>query len=485
MVERSVLLGLLLAAAVGLSACAASTTGYTPSPALRALQGLPAPRYPAAAFAVFTDPHIYHRRLGVSGAAFQDYLDRDRKLLAESEALMDAAVAAIAALDVDFVLVCGDLTKDGERVNHRLAAEKLQRLRAAGKSVFVIPGNHDIANGEAVRFEGDRSEPVSSVTADEFVRIYQDFGYAAALEQDPASLSYLAEPVPGLWLLALDSCRWQEHRPGGHQITGGAFSAETLGWIETILARARRSGRPVIVMQHHGVLEHYPHNREFYGEYLVNDDETVAGLFAAHGVQLVFTGHFHAQDVTARTFGEPPHTLYDIETGSTVTAPCPYRIVRIGTDQKARIESRFITEIEGHSGDMAAYAEAYVYRGTIKLADTALKTYRVSAADRARLAPQISRAYVTHLKGDEQAPAVMVDTSGLSPWGRFVMWMQADLIEGWYTDLPPADNRLTIDLAAGRQLRGEWRRGAGGMAPSQKASGSALNGSTRRRPSMS
>ena len=28
------------------------------------------------------------------------------------------------------------------------------------------------------------------------------------------------------------------------------------------------------------------------------------------------------------------------------------------------------------------------------------------------------------------------------------MWMQADLIEGWYTDLPPADNRLTIDLGS-------------------------------------
>lgn len=434
-------------AAVCLLACAGSAGRFTPTPALRELQRLPAASYPETAFAVLTDPHLYDAGLGVDGKAFQNYLDRDRKLLVESEALLDAAVDAVARLDVDFVLVCGDLTKDGERVNHRLAAEKLRRLREAGKAVFVVPGNHDVANGEALRFDGDHSEPVPTVTAAEFAAIYRDFGYAAALERDPDSLGYLAEPVPGLWLLALDSCRWRDNDPGGHPITGGAYTASTLAWIEDVLARARRAGRAVIVMQHHGVLEHYPHNADFYPAYLVDDHEAVAEMLSAYGVQLVFSGHFHAQDITARTFGDPPRTLYDIETGSLVTAPCPYRIVRLGADRRAHIESRCIRTIDGHPDGFAAFAETYVYRGTIKLADTALRKYRVDAADRARLAPQISRAYVTHLKGDEITPPVVVDKSGLSLWGRFVLWMQADLIEGWYTDLPPADNRLTIDLA--------------------------------------
>jgi hypothetical protein len=30
--------------------------------------------------------------------------------------------------------------------------------------------------------------------------------------------------------------------------------------------------------------------------------------------------------------------------------------------------------------------------------------------------------------------------------GRRVLFFQKDLVEGWWTDLPPADNRLVIDL---------------------------------------
>ena len=56
---------------------------------------------------------------------------------------------------------------------------------------------------------------------------------------------------------------------------------------------------------------------------------------------------------------------------------------------------------------------------------------------------------MTHLKGDEKSLAV-IDTDGAGLWGKFVMFMQQDLLYGWTTDLPPADNRLTIDLVTGR-----------------------------------
>ena len=81
-------------------------------------------------------------------------------------------------------------------------AGKLKRLVDSGKKVFVVPGNHDVRNGKSVRFQGDRTDPVPSVTADAFGKIYGDFGYQGAIERDQDSLSYLAEPVPGLWLLA-------------------------------------------------------------------------------------------------------------------------------------------------------------------------------------------------------------------------------------------------------------------------------------------
>ncbi len=435
---------------LGLLACLLSCTTpagrFEPSADLRRLQQVRCP-YPAARFAVFSDPHLYDSRFGVSGRTFQEYIAKDRKLLAESEELLDAVVARIGDLSLDFVLVCGDLTKDGELASHRLVAEKLSRLTAAGKPVFVIPGNHDIANAEALRYDADGNQPVPTVSAAGFVEIYRPFGYGAALERDPDSLSYVAEPVPGLRLLALDSCRWREQGERGDPITGGAIRPSTRRWIQRVLIDAKRQGKAVITAMHHGVLEHYPHNQKFYGRYLVDDHAWMADMLSAHGVKLVFTGHFHAQDVTAAAFADPERTLYDIETGSTVTAPCPYRIVTIGADQKAVVESRLIDAIASRPAGFQAFAADYVYNGTIRLADDTLRKYRVDRADRDRLNPQIARAYATHLAGDEVRPETVLQTAGLGLWTRVVAWTQRDLIEGWYTDLPPADNNLVIDLA--------------------------------------
>ncbi|MBI9084427.1 MAG: metallophosphoesterase [Desulfobacterales bacterium] len=431
-----------------LLSCGPSSRVYQAPPEALALASK-AVTYPKTSFVVITDPHVYDPALGVTGSAFQAYLDKDRKLLKESEELFDAAIDRAATEEADFVIICGDMTKDGEKNNHLMVAEKLKRFQAAGKSVFVVPGNHDVANGEAVRFVGDHSEPIPSVTGAEFADIYRDFGYNAALDRDPASLSYLAEPVPGLWLLAVDSCKWKDNRPGHHAITGGAYSPETFGWIEATLMRARQQGKAVIVFQHHGIMEHYPHNAKFYGDYLVDDHDAVAEMLSTFGVSLVFTGHFHAQDISRRVFDEGRRTIYDIETGSLVTSPCPYRRVRVTDGQKAVIDSRFIDAIPSHPTDFKTYAADYVYQGTIKLADEALIKYKVSEPGRVKFNPQVSRAYVTHLKGDEKA-RIVIDTDGAGLWGKFVMFMQEDLLYGWTTDLPPADNRLTIDLTTGK-----------------------------------
>jgi len=69
-----------------------------------------------------------------------------------------------------------------------------------------VPGNHDIQNAGAASYSGDATTPVPSIAPADFSTIYQDFGLGDAISRDPDSLSYVAELVPGLWLLALDSC---------------------------------------------------------------------------------------------------------------------------------------------------------------------------------------------------------------------------------------------------------------------------------------
>ncbi|MDD9301195.1 MAG: metallophosphoesterase [Desulfobacter sp.] len=404
--------------------------------------------FPDTRFFVLSDTHLYDTALGTSGPAFQAYLDNDRKLLVLSHEIISTAVGEIAKEQADFVLVCGDLTKDGEMTCHQGMAKHLEVLKKSGKKIFVVPGNHDVNNADAVRFSGDKKEPVQAAGPEDFRRIYHDFGYGQALVEDPDSLSYVAEPVEGLRLLALDSCRWKENKKDHHPITGGAFSKQTLAWIEAQLIEAKQENKAVIIIQHHGIMAHYPSNKKFYGEYIVDEDEAVASLFAAYHVPMVFTGHFHAQDITRKQVKD--QYIFDIETGSLVTAPCPYRKIELSQGYRAQITSQSIGAIPSMGKGFAAHADQYVTEGTKKLADKALAKYKVSQDQSDLINHQIAKAYMAHLKGDEIMPGTYLDTEEFGLWLKFIAWMQKDLIHGWWFDLPPQDNNLVIHLDTGK-----------------------------------
>ena len=91
-----------------------------------------APAYPETSFIVFSDPHIYDTSLGTEGEAFESYLADDRKLLRESTEILESAVAAIENEKASFVLIAGDMTKDGERSSHELVVSYLEQLEASG-----------------------------------------------------------------------------------------------------------------------------------------------------------------------------------------------------------------------------------------------------------------------------------------------------------------------------------------------------------------
>lgn len=405
--------------------------------------------YPTTRFIVLSDLHYFDPELGTNEQAFKDRLDEDRKLLAESSELIVAAIDEIGKQTADFVLICGDLTKDGEERNHRLLAEKLTGIVKAGKGLFVIPGNHDVLNGKSVAFKGNQANRIETVTPDEFAAIYADFGYTASLDRDSLTLSYVAEPVPGLLLLALDGSLWRFNKPGKHANMGAAFSTHTLQWIENHLIRAKHEEKSVIVAIHHGVLEHYPGNDRFYPEYLVDNHRSLAEMLASYDVKLVFSGHFHAQDITRKAFGEAKQAIYDIETGSLVTAPCAYRIVELTAEQNAVIQSRFIDTIPSHPNDFKTHRDRHVLERSTSMVEHKLRGYRVSEKDTQHLSSQIATALVSHLRGDEVKPRTTIDADGVGLWGRIVLSFKRELIVGWYSDLPPADSHITINLKDG------------------------------------
>jgi len=430
------------------------TFRYETEPEIRELVTGAKPPYPDMNVIVIADTHYLAPELVTEGSALTEYLHQDRKMLLEGPEILDATLKDMqekeAYHSADFLIVCGDMTKDGEYESHRQVASVLDAFARDHVDVFVVPGNHDIANGESYRYSGDSKQRVANVSPEAYRQIYQNLGYRNAVYNDPASLSYIVEPVSGVWLFAMDSCKYGENVENEHPVTGGAFNQETLVWLEDKLIEALQKDKAVLGVMHHGVLEHYSSNAKYYDDYLLDDFEPVAKMFAAYGMRFVFTGHFHAQDITAKQWISdiPNQFIVDIETGSLVTFPVPWRFINV-TDETMDITSHSVSSIESHPDDFSTYAKNYIQEGMTYIIKDKLSEYGVPEQDQDLLVPQIARAYVAHLQGDEQVPPVIIDTTGIGIMGHIALLVQGDLVWGWYHDLGVPDNNVTIDTATG------------------------------------
>ncbi len=420
------------ALALLLAACATAV----PDPAA----GAPAADFPAVRFAVISDPHLFDTADSSPGPAFDRALCSGTKLHAESRGILEQALADIAAERPDFLLVCGDLTRNGERSAHEMAAAMLGGLDAAGVPVLVVPGNHDVANPGAARFVGDAVEPVPSVTPAEFAAIHADLGYAEALERDPASLSYVAEPAPGLRVLALDGCRY-EGEPGSPR-TDGRLSRQTRAWAARALARARADGDATIVVLHHALVPHFEDMEAWLGRYLLDGHDAAARLLAAGGARLAFTGHGHAQDVVrGGTIAGP---VWDVETGSLASWPCPWRMVELGPGAAVRIESHRVTSTASLGDGFAAYARQRLDDGLRDEALDILRRMGVRGDAALAIARQATAAGAAYYAGDEPGPVGRIDRSTLGPWSGLAAAAVRGLLDTLGTDLEPADNAVSF-----------------------------------------
>lgn len=398
---------------------------------------------------VISDPHLYDLSALGDSAELDAYLLRDRKMIKESMQIFDAAVDGLVAQGIEVLLITGDLTKDGERVNHALMADRMAALRRRGIKVFVIPGNHDVNNPDALDFRQVPAAAAERVDAAQFAQIYADCGYAAAHYRDPNSLSYVVELAPMVWLFAIDSCQYANNLSLGHPVTAGAVSAATQAWLLDKLAVARQAGVLAIGCMHHGLIEHFPGQSTFFPEYVVNGREALATALAAGGLSVVFTGHFHANDVVTKTYGG--RALYDVETGSTVTAPSPYRLVTIRRDLRTlAIATSVVTRTTDHPDDFPSWSRSYLESGLNTLVAALLSSapYSLPEATVQMLLPLIVPAMVAHYAGDETLTdaGVRATLTAMAGSADASTQMIGQFVLGLWSDPAPADNALTLSL---------------------------------------
>lgn len=291
--------------------------------------------------AVMSDLHYLSPDMIADTEDFEHAFNSDRKLLKESSSVLHEMLERVRADKPDILLVSGDLTKDGEQECHAALAKQLQQLQQdiPGLKIYVINGNHDIRNYNAKNFNTADGKAVRATRTEpeDFKQIY-DFVYSdptviatftPAEGNKAGGLSYVARPVEGLTIIAMDTCRYSSDNTSNgddeHE-TSGAISADLEKWVIEQTAAAKARGDLVIGLEHHGLVPHFDVEPTILPMYLVNGYERIAQEYADAGMSAVFTGHMHAVDIAAMTT-KAGNTFYDIETGSALTYPCPIRFV--------------------------------------------------------------------------------------------------------------------------------------------------------------
>lgn len=326
-------------------ACAI-TIGSTPLSAMAA--EVPQKKEPLK-IGVMSDTHYFSKSLYGDCEDFTTAMNSDRKMLKESDAILTGTLNQLVKDEPDVVMISGDLTKDGEQVNHEAVAEKLSEAKDALKkkgvdtNFFVINGNHDINNPHGKGFSSKTAQDADRTTVEEFREIYKEFGYGEnTVQYNPdsnrgGSLSYVTQLAEGYTLIAVDTGKYSSDQTDSKedlQETGGVISPKLLDWVTAQAEKAKAKGDTVMVVQHHGVIPHFEQEQTLMADYLVDNWEEVREAYADAGISYVFTGHMHANDIASYT-SKNGNTLYDIETGSLVTYPSLFRSITVqnGTDK--------------------------------------------------------------------------------------------------------------------------------------------------------
>ena len=271
-------------------------------------------------FYQITDLHYYPaRELKADGKEWIYRSTYDQKCIAESEAILDATIEMLLSdNEINIILITGDNVCDGERVGHLSLAKKLRKLTDAGKKVYIITGTHDL-HPEPKGYSNEKGEyVVDGCSREELEKIYGDFGYNEAIAKHPETFSYVSQLDDNTRLLALndDGIGWDD---GFH----GYFD-DQLNWIKAQIDDCRKAGQKMMAITHHPLLAPSPIYEFYCKNQMLGDNEKIAKLFADNGIQFVFTGHTHMQNINYFDT-KKGNRVYDINTASLIGYPSPIR----------------------------------------------------------------------------------------------------------------------------------------------------------------
>ena len=315
-------------------------------------------------------------------------------------------------------------------------------------------------------------------------------------------LSYVVEPVEGLWLLALDANVFIEtvHATNGsmyypgvgrgyHNVPG--HKAYLIDWVSKVTAQAKALGKTLIAFSHYPMVDFNDGASEnikrlgLGGQMQLErvPKESISKTFADIGLKLHFGGHMHLNDTGLYT-SEKGNTLINIQTPSLAGYKPAYKLATVKYDGIIDIQTIVLETVPRFNELFDLYQREYEYLEGLGAKDIwdrsvlASKTYpqytyrHLKELVRLRFLPQewpdgfIS--YFSNLNGREILELVALDTTDLTFWGQGALQIDLKLFEEWKGSdflydlyrLRSADELAKEDIGDGRLSTYEYVVGA-------------------------
>lgn len=345
---------------------------------------------------IISDPHVLDESLIADTENLKKELKIERKLIVESESLFKKALSLVDDANSKYLIISGDITKEGELISHKKSASLLKKWQEKDPSrkVFIIPGNHDLNSKRPYDYKNDLKTDATSPK--DFFNIY-DFIYkdSSILEFYKDSnifkrylgeinekynreekysyyangyLTYVArikkddKHENGLTVIMIDSSIYaadmeQGHRDGVNNVIG-SVSKEQLMWIVEKIDEAKSRNDMVITVSHHAFIPNFRNQELVFSPFIIKEykdkikdsdirlnNKTPIEVLADNGVKFIFTGHLH-ENGTAKFVSEEGNVIYDIQTGSTITYPLPIRHIKIDNQSKTKSGFEIVIKTE-------------------------------------------------------------------------------------------------------------------------------------------
>ncbi|WP_253790213.1 metallophosphoesterase [Flavobacterium sp. HSC-32F16] len=205
--------------------------------------------------------------------------------------------------------------------------------------------------------------------------------YNVALGFEVPDVSYVVEPIDGLWLMAIDGNVYIPKKTDGDPKDSKSYSEASTGynnvlsnkkhlikWVQDISAEAKLRGKTLVAFSHFPMIDFNDDASAEIKELLGPNKwqlnrvpvEEVAQVFADAGLKIHFGGHMHINDTGSRTTPKG-NTLVNIQTPSLAAYIPAYKLLTIKKDNLVDIQTITIDEVKGFDELFDLYKMEYQF----------------------------------------------------------------------------------------------------------------------------